>query len=1289
MANYNYATLTIPVNADTRPLITQVARAAQSAGDDAAQAISGNMAKGLGRIAAPAKAVGKAVVTGLGIATTAAAAFGVSAFRTAARVGEMDASLRALAKANRQSYPEMQRQVTAIRRTGIEAGVAQQVVAQFSRLNLRLADSSKLARVAQDAAVISGRNSTEVLNDIIHGVATQNTLVLRNAGINVQAGQAMAAYAKQLGKSQAELTASERAQAVLNAVMEEGTKVSGAYAAAMQEPGKVLRSFPRIFDDIKLSVGQGLVAAFGPVILKSYDLAKALSEAIQPGGKLAPMFDAIGDAAKRAAAPLVRLVELATAWVRNLSPSAIDKATGSVKRFGPAVAAAGAAAALFTGGGIVTKLPIIGDLFSALVGPVGSAAKAIGTSLLPVVGKVVPALAPVTGAITGGGGLTAALSAITGPVGLAVAAIGLMIAASPKLRGALLDIGKAFLGALKPVLSALWDALRPLVKVVMDLARQLGDALAPAIKQLAPLLGPVGQILGALIRVIGGVLGIVIKLLSPLLRLAVAFTALKIAYVIVPVMRAFAAVIQFVASWVERLVKWIFGGSPGLIPALQAIARPAQAAAKILSGVLAASFGAITRAAQAVWSFLSRNWPLLVGILTGPVGIAVVLITRNWDVIRRVTIAMWQAVSAAISAALAAISSAVATATSWTARTILAAWTTSWTWTVQRWQAIQRTITAVLNAIRSAVGAAMSWVTSRISAAWSAAWSNTASRWNQIRATITGALNGIRSATGSALSWVQSRISSAWNAIFNSTRTMWDRTVGAIKTAWDRVVGIVRAPVKTLVEKVVNPLINGINTLITKIGMTKLPTINLGFAAGGRVPGFGRGDKIPAMLEPGETVVTRRDSARPDFRAWAARRGIPGYYQGGIVTGEAASDLMKASPFGAFDFLGKGWNAIVGAGKKIVSEFGQLFRQGVAAAFELMTKPLRKVAEPFARSPELFREFFGRKIINIIDKAIEWIRGKEEADLGLGGVGVAALAAEVIKKFPSLRVTSALRPGDPGYHGKGWARDLGGPVGVMNAAGRWMSQTMTSALLEGIHNPSLSVKNYKTVPAGFWGSGTWAGHADHIHMAAPPAGPGGPSFSAGGMALRQIVDRIARQFGVPGMVNLALQRIGVESGFNARAVNNWDINAQRGYPSTGIAQIIRPTFQAYCGPYCGKGPFLNGVSLDPVAQVYTMFAYSISRYGRSGLARAWGGRQGYAHGGILREPVMGLGIRTGRPYSFGENAPAIPERWTPLDGTDGGGRIIVNVYPQRGQSETEIAAAVSRRLGWAQATGRA
>jgi hypothetical protein len=74
---------------------------------------------------------------------------------------------------------------------------------------------------------------------------------------------------------------------------------------------------------------------------------------------------------------------------------------------------------------------------------------------------------------------------------------------------------------------------------------------------------------------------------------------------------------------------------------------------------------------------------------------------------------------------------------------------------------------------------------------------------------------------------------------------------------------------------------------------------NLMFAEGGRLPGYGGGDVVPAwikgvgraMLEPGETVVPKDDSDRPEFQSWAASRGIPGFARGGAVGFDVSTRL--------------------------------------------------------------------------------------------------------------------------------------------------------------------------------------------------------------------------------------------------------------------------------------------------------------------------------------------------------------------------------------------------------------
>ncbi|WP_435070792.1 transglycosylase SLT domain-containing protein [Amycolatopsis thermoflava] len=95
----------------------------------------------------------------------------------------------------------------------------------------------------------------------------------------------------------------------------------------------------------------------------------------------------------------------------------------------------------------------------------------------------------------------------------------------------------------------------------------------------------------------------------------------------------------------------------------------------------------------------------------------------------------------------------------------------------------------------------------------------------------------------------------------------------------------------------------------------------------------------------------------------------------------------------------------------------------------------------------------------------------------------------------------------------------------------------------------------------------------------------------------------------PALLPNVLRRMNQESGGNPLAVNNWDINAQRGTPSMGLMQTIGPTFNAYAGPFRGLGIF------NPLANIYAGLNYAIHRYGS--LQYAMDKPGGYRHGGWL------------------------------------------------------------------------
>ncbi|MFF3377176.1 transglycosylase SLT domain-containing protein [Streptomyces sp. NPDC002680] len=136
--------------------------------------------------------------------------------------------------------------------------------------------------------------------------------------------------------------------------------------------------------------------------------------------------------------------------------------------------------------------------------------------------------------------------------------------------------------------------------------------------------------------------------------------------------------------------------------------------------------------------------------------------------------------------------------------------------------------------------------------------------------------------------------------------------------------------------------------------------------------------------------------------------------------------------------------------------------------------------------------------------------------------------------------------------------------------------------------------------------------------------------SAGVEQWRPVVVKALAEVGQSSsLANTTLRRMQQESGGNPTIVNRWDSNWQAGHPSVGLMQVIRGTFQAYAGKYRNTGPFSYGVSVNPMANVYSSMKYALGAYGS--LSKAYDRAGGYDSGGYL-QPGLNLAYNgTGRP----------------------------------------------------------
>ncbi len=181
---------------------------------------------------------------------------------TAARVQVLGTVMRNVGKISGISTDILNKQEASIKKLGITTKSARELLIRFMQGQLDVADASKIARVAQDLAVISGQNSSDAAETLTQAIIAQRPVLLRQFGIVKDLSDIYKTYADTLEKSSEDLTDVEKRQALLNVILSEGAKVAGTYEAAMGDVGKQLTSLPRLIIEAETAFGE----AFLPVM---------------------------------------------------------------------------------------------------------------------------------------------------------------------------------------------------------------------------------------------------------------------------------------------------------------------------------------------------------------------------------------------------------------------------------------------------------------------------------------------------------------------------------------------------------------------------------------------------------------------------------------------------------------------------------------------------------------------------------------------------------------------------------------------------------------------------------------------------------------------------------------------------------------------------------------------------------------------------------------------------------------------------------------------------------------
>lgn len=442
-----------------------------------------------------------------------------------------------------------------------------------------------------------------------------------------------------------------------------------------------------------------------------------------------------------------------------------------------------------------------------------------------------------------------------------------------------------------------------------------------------------------------------------------------------------------------------------------------------------------------------------------------------------------------------------------------------WDWiknkTSEWWNAVKALWDQTIAFIKGQFAAAWDWLSEKVTAVWNKIKDAISAAWNWIKSNVLDPIvSHLKGPLAAGWDWISDKISTVWNAIRDKSQQAWNwikdnvftpiqnfttktlpdafnTFVNAVSSAWNRFQDVAKAPIKFVVNTVLNDgLLAGYNKIAAAFNV-KPDNVHVGlpFAEGGPVwgPGGPKADMIPAMLSNGEHVLTAAE-----VQAMGGHNAVMKWRREAL---QHRALLAAGGPVGDMSRLG-------GVGRDVTMRRGpaggplDFLGDLVAAGFDMLN-PSSMLEKFKGMLGNAGAGGFASAAIGaggkIVDGVIQWVKDKVAAILPGGDANTGGPSGNSIARilqwgrmfYPGAAVSSGYRPGDPGYHGAGLAADLigGGAAGMQTMAAGFYA--MSGRLLELIHSggPGYFVKNGARVGSSFYASEI-AGHYDHVHVAA-------------------------------------------------------------------------------------------------------------------------------------------------------------------------------------------------------------
>lgn len=244
----------------------------------------------------------------------------------AARAETLGVTLGIVANNAGYSKEEIDGFETTVKKLGITTTAARDSLTRMIQAGIPLGSTvegvasnvSRLARAAQDLAVVTGENSSNTFQRLITNIQQMDTMGLRFMGITVSIQGAQQTFAASLGKTTDQLTQQQKVMATTNAVLREAAKLTGAYEASMETVGKKLTSMARFTEELSKAIGDTLLPVYGAAVDSAQTFLKASGDVVASLGKSKVAAESYGEGAKSAFDGVGSALVALQAWVQDI-----------------------------------------------------------------------------------------------------------------------------------------------------------------------------------------------------------------------------------------------------------------------------------------------------------------------------------------------------------------------------------------------------------------------------------------------------------------------------------------------------------------------------------------------------------------------------------------------------------------------------------------------------------------------------------------------------------------------------------------------------------------------------------------------------------------------------------------------------------------------------------------------------------------------------------------------------------------------------------------------------------